>query len=69
MAYATVTVDTEETDPDLIAEEAAEYGDFPTVCAQCSGWGQGFSLELGDEWEVCEDSETRAAVVRPVNES
>lgn len=26
--------------------------DTPRVCAQCSGWGQSYSLEVGDEWEV-----------------
>ena len=24
------------------------------ICAQCSGWGKDYSLEIGDEWEVDE---------------
>lgn len=34
-----------------------ENMDTPTICAQCSGWGnEKVSLSLGDEWEICDDS-------------
>lgn len=33
------------------AVDAAWQEDFPSICAQCSGWGQSTTLELGDEWE------------------
>lgn len=49
-ANATVTVETDETDPEKIVELA--YDDTPGICAQCGGWGRTFSLEIGDEWET-----------------
>jgi hypothetical protein len=52
-ANATVTVETDETDPERILEAAWE--NTPSICAQCGGWGRKFSLELGDEWEPVED--------------
>lgn len=53
-ASATVTVETDETDPERILEEALQEG-VPSICAQCSGWGRSHSLEVGDEWEPVED--------------
>lgn len=35
-------------------DEAMDKGfdEIPSgVCAQCSGWGQPWELELGDDWE------------------
>ena len=49
-AGGTVTVETDETDPERIVELAFEKG-IPGPCAQCGGWGQDWSLEVGDEWE------------------
>ena len=49
-ANATVTVETDETDPERIAELA--YENAPDICAQCGGWGRDFSLEIGDEWDT-----------------
>ncbi|MBA2951452.1 hypothetical protein [Streptomyces himalayensis] len=50
-AYATVVVETDETDPEAIVELA--YEETPTdVCGHCSGWGQTWSLEIGDEWRA-----------------
>lgn len=49
-ASATVTVETDETDPEKIVELALQQGP-PGVCAQCGGWGRDFSLDIGDEWE------------------
>lgn len=49
-ASATVTVETDETDPEAIVNLALEEG-VSSPCAQCSGWGQSWSLEIGDEWE------------------
>lgn len=39
----------EADDPDDAIEKA--FGDSPTICAQCSGWGKGYGLDLGDTWE------------------
>lgn len=35
-------------------EEAAFEGELPRLCAQCSGWGRSWSLDLG-EFEPIED--------------
>lgn len=48
-ANATVTVETDSTDPEEIAQLAWE--NTPDICANCGGWGRDFSLEIGDEWE------------------
>lgn len=45
-----------------IREAAVEeaYQEVPgDVCAQCSGWGKSWSLDLGD-WEVAEDEPVEA---------
>ncbi|MFG3509675.1 hypothetical protein ACGF5F_29705 [Streptomyces sp. NPDC047821] len=49
-ASATITVETDKTDPGEIYEQAMNEG-VPSLCAQCSGWGSSYSLEVGDEWE------------------
>ena len=51
-ASASIAVDVPEgvTDPEEIAERAWNQGE-PSLCAQCSGWGHPFDLELG-EWET-----------------
>ena len=61
-ANATVTVETDETDPERILEEAWE--NTPSICAQCGGWGQIFSLELGDEWEPVEDEDGKPTIYK-----
>ena len=53
-AGGTITVETDETDPEKIIELAYEEG-IPFLCHQCSGSNMSFrnsSLEIGDEWEV-----------------
>jgi hypothetical protein len=44
---------------DLAVEDLVDYVvehyEGPSICAQCSGWGQKHSLQLGDEWEVSVD--------------
>ncbi len=46
---ASVSVQVEAEDPDEALDAA--YGQVPReVCAQCSGWGKSYSLDLG-EWE------------------
>lgn len=47
-AYAYVTV--EADDPDAAIDAALE-GEMPYICAQCSGWGAGYDLELDDAWQ------------------
>ncbi len=55
VASATVDIEVPDdvTDPDEIAERALSEGNLPTLCAQCSGWDKGFSLDLGD-WDITE---------------
>lgn len=46
---ASMTVTVEAEDPDAALDAA--YEEAPGgVCAQCSGWGKNWSLDLG-EWE------------------
>jgi hypothetical protein len=61
-ASVTISIETDETDPERIYEEAMAGG-IPGICAQCSGWGASHSLEIGDEWEPEADKETGAVVV------
>lgn len=53
VASATVEVDVPDgmTDPEEIAEYAYEHAEPPSLGAQASGWGQPWSLDLG-EWET-----------------
>jgi hypothetical protein len=56
IAHAGTTIDfeTDETDPEKIAEAFWDSNpDTPSLCHQCSG-GKKYSqnLELGDEWEI-----------------
>lgn len=47
-ASSTVVVEAEDA---IAAREAAEeVFEDPSICAQCSGWGQSYSVDLG-EWE------------------
>lgn len=57
-ANATVTVEApDDADPEEIVEAALMEG-VPSICAQCSGWGRDYSIDMGDEWEpVGEDAE------------
>lgn len=54
-ASLTVTVEiADDVDPDEAKEQAIEkaFDIAPSsVCAQCSGWGQPYSLDLG-EWDI-----------------
>jgi hypothetical protein len=45
-AYTTVEAEDEED-----AIEQSFRNGYPTICAQCSGWGQEHSLELGEVWD------------------
>ncbi len=50
-AYAIVTVEADNEDDAM--ERALEEG--PTsICAQCSGWGANWSLDLGG-WDIADD--------------
>jgi hypothetical protein len=65
-ANASVLVETDETDPEKIFEEALSQGG-PSICAQCSGWGRTHSLEIGDDWEPETDEEGGASVYEVEN--
>ncbi|MFE9391694.1 hypothetical protein [Streptomyces sp. NPDC006784] len=49
-ANIAVTVETDETDPEAIAELAQEQV-YVSLCHQCGGHTNS-SLEVGDEWEA-----------------
>jgi hypothetical protein len=57
-AYAFAT-DTVEAEDEAEAIELAFANGFPQVCAQCSGWGKEFSLELPDDSACWEAVDTR----------
>lgn len=44
----------DEVDRELIKEYAREqfYTQAPQICAQCTGWGREYSMELSDVWEI-----------------
>lgn len=49
---AGLTIRVEADDPDDAVNKA--YDEMPGgVCAQCSGWGKEWSLDVPDEWDVC----------------
>jgi hypothetical protein len=62
-AYGSITVETDETNPEQIFEDAMDEG-APALCAHCSGWGRDFDLELGDEWEPEMGENGEAVVVK-----
>lgn len=43
------------TDPWDVEEYVRSHAEFPTLSSQGSGWGQSWSLDMGDEWEVYEE--------------
>ncbi|MET9385288.1 hypothetical protein ABZY09_30510 [Streptomyces sp. NPDC002928] len=55
-ANISVTVVTDETDPEKIASLAAEAAS-PSLCHQCAGGGND-SLDVGDEWDPVINEET-----------
>lgn len=61
---ASQTVTVEAGDEDQAAELAYEEG-TSSVCAQCSGWGQKWSLDLGD-FEIDDDEEYGGVVYKGV---
>jgi hypothetical protein len=50
VASATLTIETDETDPEAIVDAALSEG-VPGICAQCSGWNRSHSIDLGDDWD------------------
>jgi hypothetical protein len=48
---ATTVIKVEADDKDDAYEKAAS-GDLPSICAQCSGWGQETNLNLDGEWNL-----------------
>jgi hypothetical protein len=47
-ASSSVVVEAEDRS-DAIDKASDEFA-YPSICAQCSGWGQDYSMDLG-EWE------------------
>jgi hypothetical protein len=59
--FAETSVKVEAEDPDEAPDKA--YDVRPTICAQCSGWGRNYNLELGDVWEAYEVTDAEDKVV------
>jgi hypothetical protein len=58
---ASLTVEVEAEDQDAALDAA--YQEAPGgVCAQCSGWGQPWSLDFGGEWDIGTDATLDEAV-------
>lgn len=51
---ASSTVVVEAADESEARERAEDEFEFPSLCAQCAGWGRSYSLDLA-EWEQVED--------------
>lgn len=51
---ATVEIDVPDgiAQPDEIADYAYEHGPSLELCAQCSGWGRSWSIDMSGEWET-----------------
>ncbi|MFC8021995.1 hypothetical protein [[Kitasatospora] papulosa] len=64
IANITVTVTTDEADPDKIAARAIEKAEAEAIglCRQCSS-DLNNSLDLGDEWRAVIDDRTNASEV------
>jgi hypothetical protein len=45
-------VEVEAEDEEAAIEKATEEFVYPSLCAQCSGWGQDWYVEDGDEWLI-----------------
>ena len=50
-AVVNVEVPDDVTDPNEIAEIAFDKAEFPKLSAKASGWGESWSMEIG-EWEI-----------------
>lgn len=68
-----IAVDLEKTIGELTIDDLREYVEdeayqqgVPGICAQCSGWGRSYSLEIGDEWTIPEDDDNTAEKFRAV---
>lgn len=53
---ASATLEVEAEDRQAAIEEARQEG-VPGICAQCSGWGRDYSIDLG-EWETVDQGFT-----------
>lgn len=59
--------ETSAEDTERVVEDGYESGTFPTLCAQCSGWGRNFSISLGDEVNITLD-DNKMPVIEVVGE-
>lgn len=63
-AYVSATVYVDAEDEEAAVEAA--YDNLPSgVCAQCSGWNEDWSLDLGD-FEVDDDEEFNGYVYKAI---
>lgn len=60
---ASASVEVEADDLDQAYERAHDLA--PRICAQCSGWGQSYSLDLGDDWEAEDEYELNGEYIDP----
>jgi hypothetical protein len=49
---ASTSITVEADDEEAAEEKAYKDGPFPTICAQCAGWGGKANMDLSDVWEV-----------------
>ena len=61
---ATTAVEVDAENPDEALDKAYDAG-MPTICAQCSGWGKGYNLDMDGEWEASEVINANDQVVWP----
>lgn len=52
---------------EALAQEAYE-AEWPTLCAQCSGWGRQFSASLDDEMLISESETTHLYDIELIKE-
>lgn len=60
---ASTVIEVEAEDKNEAYELAVDQR-MPTICGQCSGWGNSQNLELGDVWEGDDDIEKAVEEVK-----
>jgi len=48
---------------DDLVDEIVESFEAPKICAQCTGWGRDYGLELGDEWDLASGDRNLASAI------
>lgn len=64
---ASFTIEVDADDEDAALDAA--YGEARGVCAQCSGWGQPWGLDLGEWEEIKADDQAGVKAVELVEDA